>query len=143
MPHANGIGGQGAPSHSTMVLYTKLSLTFSTAEGNNTTIAIIHSTDPLKLMVRALKVWLGSWVGGQVLPFAEQGGLSQKVRSPLVSLHSVVVLSLLKLMMSYLVELHTGRLLKTLPHSEANHQQLCCQIFQLHISHSILLLLAG
>ena len=79
MPHANGNGGQGAPSHSTMVLYTKLSLTFSTAEGNNTTIAIFHSTDPLKLMVRALKVWLGSWAGGQVLPFTEQGGLSRKV----------------------------------------------------------------
>ena len=60
MPHANGNWGQGAPSHSTMVLYTKLSLTFSTAEGNNTAIALFHSTDPLKLTVRELKVWLGN-----------------------------------------------------------------------------------
>ena len=96
MPHANGNWGQGAPSHSTMVLYTKLSLTFSTAEGNDTAIAIFHSTDPLKFTVRALKVWLGSWAGELMLPFTEQGGLSQKVRSPLVSLHSVVVLSFLK-----------------------------------------------
>ena len=40
----------------------------------------------------------------------------------LVSLQSVVVLSLLKLMMSYLVELHTGRLLKRFAHPEANHE---------------------
>ena len=54
---------------------------------------------------------VAAWAA-KVLPFAEQGGLSTKVDSPtFVSLH-VVVLSLLKLMMSYLVELHTGRLLK-------------------------------
>ena len=34
----------------------------------------------------------------------------------------MVVLSVLELMMSYLVELHTGRLLKTLAYSEANDQ---------------------
>ena len=39
---------------------------------------------------------LGSWAGELVLPFTEQGGLSRKVRSPLVSLHSVVALSFLK-----------------------------------------------
>ena len=42
----------------TMVLYTKLGLTLSTAEGNDTAIFIFHSS--LKLTVRALKVWLGS-----------------------------------------------------------------------------------
>ena len=48
--------------------------------------------------------------------------LEERHAPPLVSLHSVVVLSLLKLMTSYLVELHTDRLLKRFAHSEANHQ---------------------
>ena len=46
-----------------MVLYTKLSLTLSTVEGNvstvegnDTAIALFHSTDLLKLTVRALNV---------------------------------------------------------------------------------------
>ena len=52
--------GQGTLSHLTMVMYTKLGLTLSTAEGNDTAIALCHSTDPLKLTVRALTVWLGS-----------------------------------------------------------------------------------
>ena len=42
-----------------MVLYMKLGLTLSTAEGNNTAIALYHSTNLLNLTVRALKVWLG------------------------------------------------------------------------------------
>ena len=51
-----------------------------------------------------------------MLPFVEHGGLSRKVRSPLVSLHSVVVLSLLKTD-DVIRELDTDRLLKTLAHS--------------------------
>ena len=54
----------------------------------------------LSLSFRALTHWSIRWEhlkwAAKALPFAEQGGLSRKVRSPLVSLHSVVVLSLLK-----------------------------------------------
>ena len=72
-----------------MVLYTKLGLTLSTAEGNDTAIFIFHSS--LKLTVRALKVWLG-----QLRHFhyhlQNKVALEERYVPPLVSLHSVVVL---------------------------------------------------
>ena len=78
-----------------MVLYTKLVLTLSTAEGNNTAIALFHSTNLLNLTVRALKVWLG-----QLRHFhyhlQNKVALAERYVPPLVSLHSVVVLSLLE-----------------------------------------------
>ena len=46
--------------------------------------------------------------------------LEERHAPPLVSLHSVVVLSLLKTDdVIHLVELHAGRLIKTIAHSEA------------------------
>ena len=48
--------------------------------------------------------------------------LAERYVPPLVSLHSVVVLSLLKADDVIPSELNTSRLLKKLAHSEANHQ---------------------
>ena len=58
-----------------------------------------------------------------MLPFAEQGGLTRKVRftlSVIAQRGSVVIAKTDDVI--HLVELHAGRLLKTLAHSEANHQ---------------------
>ena len=104
------------------MLYTKDGLTLSTAEGNDTAIALFHSTDPSKLTMRAHGESTES-VAGQLRCFHLQNkvALAERYIPPLVPLHSVVVLSLLKTD-DVIRELDTDRLLKTLAHSEANHQ---------------------